>query len=146
MTPSELDAQTVHGKLRLMRELLDDIEPLVDISAERLAEDRLTRHAVERVLTQLVGLAVAINGHVAAARLGRSPSDYRESFELAAAVGAVSGELASHLAPSVGLWNVLTHEYASIDLRIVAESIPLAVKGYRDYVRQVAQFLRGASR
>lgn len=139
--PPVMDAETLHAKLRIMRELLDDLESVGDVTARQLDRERLTRHAIERVLTQLVALAVAINGHIAVARLGRAPSDYRDSVRLGSEAGAISADLAEQLSPSVGLRNVLTHEYAAIDLQIVSESVPLALKGFREYLREVADFL-----
>jgi uncharacterized protein YutE (UPF0331/DUF86 family) len=53
----------------------------------------------------------------------------------------ISEPLARELSPSVGLRNVLTHEYVSVDLSIVAGSIGRAVDGYRRYVEEVARFL-----
>jgi uncharacterized protein YutE (UPF0331/DUF86 family) len=142
MSPRELDRAMIHAKLRVLRDLLEDLEPLRNISAERLGTERLTRYAVERILTQLVDVAVSVNSHVSAALAARGPADYRESFELAARAGLISEPLARELAPSVGLRNVLTHEYVGVDLAIVAGSIGRAVDGYRRYVEEVARFLR----
>lgn len=142
MTPPDLDEDALLVKLHLLRELLDDLASLGDVSSDRLSNDRISRHAVERVLMQLVDLAVSINSHVAAIHLGRGPSSYRESFELAAKAGAISADLARELAPSVGLRNILTHEYAAIDVRIVASSVPRALEGYRQFTVEVARFLR----
>jgi uncharacterized protein YutE (UPF0331/DUF86 family) len=141
VTPRSLDRDTLHGKLRLLRELLDDLEHLGPVSDRDLAEDRIRRYAVERILTQLVDVAVSINSHIAAAILKRAPADYRDSFALAAGAGAISEELVATLRPSVGLRNVLTHEYATVDLGVVSRSIPWAISGYREYVLEVARFL-----
>ncbi len=141
MTPPSLDVASVHAKLRLMRVLLGDLDGLPEPTAERLQGDRMLRYAVERILMQLVDLAVAVNGHVASARLGEGAADYRATFALAARAGALSPELAASLAPSVGLRNLLTHEYAVIDLSLVAQSIPTAVDGFGAYVRSLAAFL-----
>jgi uncharacterized protein YutE (UPF0331/DUF86 family) len=105
----------------------------------------LTRYAVERILTQLVDLAVGINGHVSAVLVGRVPEGYRDSFALAATAGVISEDLAAELAPSAGLRNILTHEYATIDLTIVARSLPRALDGYRRYVGQMARYLSTGS-
>jgi len=35
----------------------------------------------------------------------------------------------------------LTHEYATVDLGIVSRSIPMAISGYRQFVREVARIL-----
>jgi uncharacterized protein YutE (UPF0331/DUF86 family) len=141
MTPPDVDAGSVHAKLRLMRQLLDDLEGAGPVTRERLEQDRLLRYAVERILTQLVELAVAINGHLAAARLGAGPADYRSSFDLAERAGALDAELAARLAGSVGLRNILVHEYVEVDLDVVVRSVGLALTGYRDYVRSIARSL-----
>jgi len=49
-------------------------------------------------------------------------------------------ELAAELAPSVGLHNVLTHQYVALDPGVV-RSVPLALVSYRRYPAAVAAFL-----
>lgn len=141
MTPPQLDAGSVHAKLRIMRQLLDDLDGAGTIDRARLEHDRLLRYAVERILSQLVDMAVAINGHLAAVHLGMAPADYRESFELARRAGALDAALAARLAPSVGLRNILVHEYAAVDLGIVVRSVERARIEYREYVRSIARSL-----
>ena len=141
MTPPALDAALVHAKLRAMRELLDDLDEAGAVDAARLETDRMLRHAVERILTQLVELAAAVNGHLAVARLGRGTTTYRESFALAAEARGLPDDLAERLAPSAGLRNVLVHEYARVDLALVARGVELARADYREYVREVARSL-----
>lgn len=141
MTPPALDAAAVHAKLRSMRLLLDDLDGIGAVDAGALERDRMLRHAVERVLTQLVELAAAINSHVAAAAVGRGAATYRESFDLAVEAGALPADLAARLLPSVGLRNVLVHEYAEIDLALVARGVERARDDFRSYVRAVARFL-----
>lgn len=141
MTAQRVDVEQVHAKLRLLREFLDDLETVRDSTSYVLEQQRLRRYAVERILTQLVDLAVSVNSHIAATTLGRAPSDYRSSFDLVARAGAISEVLAAKLAPSVGLRNILTHEYVEVQLDIVADSIGLALDGYGQYVTEVARFL-----
>lgn len=143
MTPPALDAAMVQAKLRSMRELLDDLDAAGDVDRSRLQDDRMLRHAVERVLTQLVELATGINSHLAAARLGRGAATYREAFDLAVRVGALPADLAQRLTPSVGLRNLLVHEYAEVDLALVAQGASRARSDYRAYVAAVARFLPG---
>jgi uncharacterized protein YutE (UPF0331/DUF86 family) len=143
MTPPGLDAAMVQVKLRTMRELLDDMDAAGSLDPTILQGDRMLRHGVERILTQLVELAAGINGHLAVARLGRGAATYRESFELAAQLGALPDDLAERLLPSVGLRNVLVHEYAAVDLRLVAAGVERARSDYRAYIKAVAGFLPG---
>jgi hypothetical protein len=79
MTPRPLDVATVQAKLRLMRELLDELDAAGPLDAQRLADQRLLLRAVERVLTQLVDVAVAVNSHVAVSATSTRPSTWRGS-------------------------------------------------------------------
>lgn len=71
MTPPGLDGAMLQAKLRAMRELLDDLDGAGDLDADVLQADRMLRHGVERILTQLVELAAGVNGHLAVTQLGR---------------------------------------------------------------------------
>lgn len=143
MTPRRLDRGMAQRKLSLMDELLRDLASIGVVDAELLTRDRVTRHAVERVLTQLAQIAVDINAHLASALGQPGPEDYRSSFAASAAAGVISPELADRLMPSVGMRNLLIHEYASINLALVAEAAGRALQDYRAYVEAVAGFLTG---
>jgi len=114
VTPSELDADVVQARLMAMRDLLTDLESVGSVTAADLHRDRILRHAVERILGQLVDLAAAINSHIAATTLDKAPADYRSSFDAAESAGIVPADLCQRLRRSVGLRNVLrTSTFAS---------------------------------
>lgn len=145
MTPRRLDPSIIQARLSVVRGLLDD---LAEVNAQEelpLAENRMLRHGVERILTQLVELAAAINEHVVGARLQRVATSYRESFDLAEECGLIDKQLRDDLLPSVGMRNVLVHEYLEIDLRKIAAAVPLALTSYRRYVQQAAEFVHRVS-
>ncbi|WP_433799300.1 type VII toxin-antitoxin system HepT family RNase toxin [Actinomycetospora sp. CA-084318] len=138
MSPRRLDPSVVEIRLTTMSRLLDDLErfPIGD-----LEHDARSRYAVERVLTQLVELATSVNEHVVGAVLHRTATSYRDSFLLAAECGLIDETLRDDLLPSIGMRNVLVHEYVRVDLRLVAAAVPLALDGYRRYVRAAAAFV-----
>lgn len=138
MTP--LDPQVITRRLATMRMLLDHLGRL-EITVPEQLEDLALRLQVERVLSQLVNLATEINAHVAMAALDRPPESYREGFDRAVEAGFLDAELASDLKPSIGLRNILIHEYVRVDLTMVTQAVPRALSGYRDYVRQIAAAL-----
>lgn len=142
MSPRELDAKVVHARLGLMRDLLGDLEVVGGVDPEGLRRDRMLRHAVERILTQLVELAVSVNGHVAATVFEKAPADYRSSFDVMESNGILGPELADHLRRSVGLRNLLAHEYARIDMALVAAAVPAARDNYGEYVRRLAGWVQ----
>jgi len=143
VTPSELDADVVQARLTAMRDLLTDLESVGSVTATDLHRDRILRHAVERILGQLVDLAAAINSHIAATTLDKAPADYRSSFDAAESAGIVPADLCQRLRRSVGLRNVLAHEYVRIDLGLVADAVPAAAQDYGEYVRLLARWLQG---
>lgn len=141
MTPRALDVSTVQAKLRLMRDLVDDLSTAGEPDATRLREQRLLLRAIERVLTQLVDLSVAVNSHIVAATTGRAPTSYRESFSLAAEAGLIDSGLAAALQQAVGMRNLLVHDYVAIDVHRVAAAIPLAREQFDRYIRDVATWM-----
>ena len=141
MTPRFLERATVQAKLRLMQEVLDDLALISDVTTQRLQDDRLALRAVERMLTQLVDLAASVNAHVVTAVAGSAPNSYRSSFDDIAKLDVVPHQLAERLKPSVGLRNLLVHEYAAVDLERVVAAVPIAEEQYADYVRCVAGWL-----
>lgn len=133
-----VDIDSVRARLVTMRRLLDHLVALGPVTRERLERDFAVQLQVERVLTQVVTLATEVNSHVSVRVSGRAPADLRSSFRELADAGWIDRELAVRLQDSTGLRNVLTHEYVSVDLGIVASAVPLVVEGYCEYIRQVA--------
>lgn len=142
MTPRRLDWQSVRPKLRQIDRYVDVLDSFGQVDSDVLDRDIRTALAVERALTLLVELAFSVNGHVAAARLGRTPDTYAESFALAAEAGMIDTELATRLRPSAGLRNVLVHAYLDVDREIVVASVPLAITDYAEYTREAAKWFR----
>ncbi|WP_369056351.1 type VII toxin-antitoxin system HepT family RNase toxin [Kineococcus terrestris] len=138
MSPRELDLGVVHAELSLIAGSLDVLTSAGEVGEERLRADPLLTAAVERLVSRVVDLAVDVNAHVAATALGRAPADHRSSFGLAARAGALTEELAQELAPSAGLRDVLVHQYADLDLAVLAASVPRLLDGHRRCVGEVA--------
>lgn len=136
-----LNPEAVQRRLLAIRERVDELSQLEEVTEEALRRDWLVRAAVERVLTQLVELAAQTNMHLVVAAGRVPPAGYRESFTEAAAIGVLSDELAARIAPSAGLRNILVHQYLDADLAVVARSVRQATAAYAAYVREVARWL-----
>ncbi len=142
MIPRMLDGESIVAKIRTMRRLLDKLEALGPVSRDRFTEDFDAQLIAERILSQLVDLAAAINTHVAAVELNEAPHDLTRSFEAAARAGLIDKALAEWLAPSTGLRNILVHAYLDLDVDRFVAAVPLAIDQYGEYIRQVARWLR----
>lgn len=132
------DAAVVSARLAVMHDLLGYLAGLPTLDGDALRRELGLRLAVERALCQLVDQAVDINAHIATRALGRPPQTQRESFEMAVRAGYLTEQLGTALAPSVGLRNVLVHDYVAADLEIVAAAVPVAERDYRSYVSAIA--------
>ena len=94
MSPRDFSREVLQVRLGLMRELLDDLDAMGDVTVGSLTQDRITRRAAERILTQLVDLAADINTHAATSLGGLRPTEYRQSFDAAVTAGLIEQELA----------------------------------------------------
>lgn len=141
MTPRDFDPDVIREKLSLIEESLGTLDSLGKVTAQRLAEDLVVAAAVERLLTRVVDLAVDVNSHVASSLLGRHPGEYAESFHMASTAGLLSADLAERFVGSVGMRNVIVHQYTELDRRIVAAAVSETIEGYREYVSAVARFV-----
>ena len=114
---------------------------LDDLRSSDLQNDLRDRLAVERALTQLVELASSINDHIVGTLTRETATSYRDSFFLAAEAGLIDDTLRDALLPSVGMRNVLVHEYVGIDVDRVAAAVPLALDVYAQYVAAITAFV-----
>lgn len=137
MTPPRLDVDACLEKLVLLADLLGDLERYGRPTGADLRADRDRRHAVERVLAQLVDISVGLNLTLARAAGHRPATGYRDSFHVLAEAAVLPTDLADALAPSAGMRNLLTHEYGTIDLDVVAAAVPRARQDFGAYVRVV---------
>ncbi|MEL4357166.1 MULTISPECIES: type VII toxin-antitoxin system HepT family RNase toxin [unclassified Luteococcus] len=133
-------------KLTQMARLLDTLDGIGPVGRQRLDADPILRLALERVVTQLVDLAIDVNMHVVTTAGHGSvvPADGKESFAAAARAGLLAEPLANQLALNVGLRNVVVHDYLALDEDIFLAGVELAGVQYRAYVRQVSAWIQRA--
>jgi uncharacterized protein YutE (UPF0331/DUF86 family) len=144
MTPRVVESDVIRRRLRLMEDSLGDLRLLADQTAEDLAATPLYRAAAERLIQVVVDLAVDINSHLAVAGGAPAPETGRDSFPAAAAVGALTDDLARRLAPSAGLRNLLVHRYADIRLDLLTVGIAATLADYPVYIREISTYLLSA--
>ena len=93
-----IDTAVVQERLRLIRELLDDLSDIGEVTASRLRRERITG---TRWNGSLLSLWTCGSPSTVTSRrplLSEAPATYRESFGAAARAGAISEELGAQLA------------------------------------------------
>jgi uncharacterized protein YutE (UPF0331/DUF86 family) len=141
MRPRRAEPDIVARRLVLMEESLRDLRLLADRTAADLAAAPLERAAAERLVQVVVDLAVDINSHLVVAAGVPAPETGRDSFHAAAAVGALTADLAQRLAPSAGLRNLLVHRYGDVRLDLLAAGISATLSAYPVYIQQASAYL-----
>lgn len=116
-----VDAEVVTRRLLVLNDALSQLAGRSDaITAESLRGDPLLRAAVERWMQVAIEACVDLAYHVIA-DAGWVPTDSaRGAFLRLAEHHVIAAELASRLGLAAGLRNILVHEYAEVDLVILA--------------------------
>jgi len=136
-----IDSDLVRRKLARLNMYLDKLKPIADTTFDEYISDFYKKTSTERLIQIIVECASDINSHVVLESGQRPPEDYASSFIRAAEVGLINHELASKLKGSGGMRNIIVHEYMDIDDRKVYEILPIAISDYKEYIRQVDDFL-----
>lgn len=136
-----VDIELVRRKISRLSMYLERLRPLLGKTLEEYRSDFYVKSSAERLIQLIVECATDVNNHVVVETGNRPPEDYSVSFVRAAEVGMISGELAEKLKGSAGMRNILVHEYMDIDDEKVYQAMPLAIKEYTEYIRQVEAFL-----
>jgi uncharacterized protein YutE (UPF0331/DUF86 family) len=137
-----LDRASIEHRLITMRKSVVQLDSLGRLDSARLEHDPGTGLAIERVLALLNDLAFAINRHVSEAVLGEVPPQTpAASFGTVERAGMIDPELAVVLAPADGPHNVLVQLYLDTEPEEVAAVVAAARDGYREYVRQVTDWI-----
>lgn len=136
-----IDVDLIRRKLSRLNMYLEKLKPISNKSLEEYKSDLYLKFAAERLIQLIVECASDINNHVVVETENKPPEDYSVSFIRAADAGLILRQLAERLKGSAGMRNILVHEYMDIDDEKVHSAIPLAIKDYKEYLKQVEEFV-----
>lgn len=140
-----VDQEMVERKIRLIHDDLTKLGEFRDASFDDIAKDYWKHKAVERVIEVIVGEAIDINQHlIVKSGKGELPFDFKESFLLLADLGVYPKDFAEAIAKSVGLRNILVHQYRKLDEQMFYASIRDCLVQYTGYCRFIADYLKHA--
>lgn len=136
-----IDSELVRRKLSRLNMYLEKLKPISQKSLEEYKSEFYLKSSAERLIQLIVECAIDINNHVVVETNNRPPEDYSVSFIRASEVDLISRDLAEKLKGSAGMRNILVHEYMDIDDGKVYNALSLAIKDYKEYLRQVEGFV-----
>ncbi|MBH0123593.1 hypothetical protein I0Q12_30585 [Rhodococcus sp. CX] len=104
---SRSDSERIDHVLITMRRALQQVESVGPVDVPLLERDTTSGVVIERVLANLMDMALEINRHVARASSRQLPGTFAESCVAAVGAGLIDAELAAELLPSGGPHHVL---------------------------------------
>lgn len=90
----------------------------------------------------VINEAIDINQHlIVELGKGKLPFDYKESFLLLGELGILPQKFAEEISRSVGLRNILVHQYRKLDEKIFYQSIKDCLRQYSLYCGYILKYL-----
>ncbi len=110
-----VDRDVLDRRLAKLEELLRQLRRLAAIEKQTFLADELVRASAERWLQLAAECSLDLAHHLIADRGWKTPSTYREAFEILNRENVLDGESAYQMALWAGLRNVLVHLYLEVE-------------------------------
>ena len=113
-----MDRDVIEQKIESLRRCVARVRQKCPATADALANDVDAQDILTLNLTRAVQLCVDIGAHLIAARDNPAPDTMGQTFDVLAALGLISPELAVRMKKAVGFRNIAVHNYEAIDWEI----------------------------
>ena len=135
-----MDRVIVDEKLASLRDHIEWIEEIAPDRYEILEEDRYKRESVVLNIMLAVQDCVDIAMHAISQAGNERPANMREAFDSLRRMGAISDTTAEAMKDAVGIRNVATHRYDTLDLRVVHTLCAHRLGEFRSFAKQIRQY------
>ena len=137
-----IDKKLVKTKINSIQNNLEQLKRFENLSFEKVVENYDTHKIVERIIELLINEAIDINQHfISESKLNKLSFDFKESFLLMEKLNIYPKSFAQEISLSVGLRNILVHQYNRLDEKVFYTSIKDCLKQYSQYCRYILKFL-----
>jgi uncharacterized protein YutE (UPF0331/DUF86 family) len=136
-----INKQLVKRKLKLILDDLDKLKKFKDYTFDEVAKDYYTHKAVERIIEVIINEAIDINQHIIVKKTDQVPVDYKQTFLKLGELEVLPKDFAKDISDSVGLRNILVHQYRELDEKIFYESISECLEQYTQYCDYIQDYL-----
>lgn len=140
-----LDKEFVKNKIKFIQQELVLLEKYKEYSLQEIASDYIKHSVVERILERVINDALDINQHIIA-ESGKIevPNDYRDTFLALPRIKILPEKFTKKIAMSVGLRNILVHNYRKLNEEIFYNSIKACLRDYTKYCNYILKYLKNA--
>lgn len=138
--PGKADPDVLDARLRELSRRLKRLEARRPASAKALAADEDLQDIVARNLEVAIQTCIDIALHLCAAQ-GVVPPTAARAFSVLAERGLIEKGLAQRLQRAVAFRNLLVHEYAELDWKIVTQVLRTGTRDLADFGAAVLELL-----
>lgn len=138
--PKLSNPQIVQRLLEQLEEHLLTIEKM-SFTLEELLSDIDIQHLIERRLQLAIEVCIEISSHIAAELKLPGRERAADVFLLLGEHKVIDKKLAQNLAKAVGFRNILIHEYAKIDHKLVYRYYQEDLDDLRHFAKQISRKL-----
>ena len=136
-----IDISMIKKEIASIQDDLSHLAEFTNYSFDEIAKDYTLHKAVERIIEVIINEAIDINQHIIVqSNKKQLPFNFKESFLLLADLGVYPKEFAQQISLSVGLRNILVHEYRELDQTIFYQSIKDCFSEYTRYCKYILEY------
>lgn len=137
-----IDKNLILSKIRSIQSDIENLKSFQKYSFEEIVSDYVKHKAIERITEVIINEAIDINQHLIANSDSKDFSfDYKKSFTMLGDLKILPPDFAQKISLSVGLRNILVHQYRDLDEKIFYASIPDCVSQYTEYCQLMVDYI-----
>lgn len=137
-----IDEDIISSRLSKIREYSNLLKELMEIPKENFVATPGHYLEAERLLEVMIQSMIDVGTHIIAGLLLKKPEDYHQVFEVLAKEGIISKEFLPRAYAMVGLRNLLSHEYLTIDHGRLYDDIKTDLYDFQEFSTLIVTFLR----
>jgi len=140
---NDSEQHTLARKLEYLRKNLEMLAAYRSLSANDIENNLEKRLAAERLLQTAIETAIDCSRLIVAVNDLRKMRDERDAFVILAENKIIGGELSEKLLRCKGFRNILVHEYASVDPKLMARFLNEDIDDLIEFAKAIARWLAG---
>jgi len=140
-----VDKDIIMAKLSKLQQYLNYLRELRKSSFEDFMSDFKITGAVERYLQVSIECMIDIGNEIISSLQLQRPERYRDIPYILARSGVMPERFADTMASMIGFRNLLVHDYADINLKLVYEFLQTKLTDFEEFIRHIVEWLKKVS-
>ena len=134
--------QLVLEMLSALREYVNKLKPLQNISLDEIASDYVSYWAVLHGLQLAIQCTIDIGSHLLSGSGTERPADYKNVNLGLGRQGIIPSDFAQRFQGIAGFRNILVHQYLQVDVEIVYEQLKQGLEDFEQFMVFVHKYLQ----